>query len=116
MTISEETLNTIVILKFKGRLDASSAKAVKDKVGLLVKNGRPLLVFDMEAVDFIDSSGLGVLVASLRTVNKVEGDIKIASLQAQVRSIFELTRMHRLFEIFDSSTAAAESYTEQTLD
>lgn len=110
MEIQEEISDGIVIVKLKGRLDASATKDIKEKVRLLAKDKQLNLVIDMGGIDFIDSSGLGVLVASLRTVNKIGGDIKIASLQDQVRSIFELTRLHRLFEIFDDSGTAAKSF------
>lgn len=110
MEILEERIDSIDVLKLEGRLDASSGKDIKEKVSALAKEKRVNLVIDIGAVDFIDSSGLGSLVASLRSVNKLGGDIKIASLQDPVRAIFELTRLHRIFEIFDDSTAAAKSF------
>ena len=110
MEIMEEKIENVDILKLKGRLDASSAKDVKEKVGSLTQKKPPKIVIDLAVIDFIDSSGLGSLVASLRSVNKLGGDIKIASLQDPVRAIFELTRLHRVFEIFDDSDAAAKSF------
>ncbi len=110
MEILEEKVNDVAVLKLQGRLEASSAKDIKEKVDLLSKENRVKLVIDMGGIDFIDSSGLGALVSSLRSVNKLGGDIKIAALQDQVRAIFELTRLHRIFGIFDDSNAAAESF------
>ena len=110
MRISGEKIDGIDVLRLEGRFDATSAKEVKDRVRSLVQEKRVNLVVDMGAVDFIDSSGLGSLVASLRSVNKLGGDIRIASIQDQVRAIFELTRLHRIFEIFDDSTTAAKSF------
>jgi len=110
MKIKEEKINDVSVLVLEGRLDASSAKDVKEKVGTLIKENRVRIVMDMGAVDFMDSSGLGSLVASLRSVNKLGGDIKIASLQDPVRVIFELTRLHRVFEIFDDKDGAVDSF------
>ena len=110
MEILEEKINGVEVLNLTGRLDVSSAKDFKEKVGSLAKEKRVNLVIDMGAIDFIDSSGLGSLVASLRSANKLGGDIKIVSLQDQVRSIFEITRLHRIFEIFDDSFTAAKSF------
>ena len=110
MEIGEEKINDVDVLKLEGRLDASSAKDLKEKVGFLTKENHVKLVIDMGAVDFIDSSGLGSLVSSLRTVNKLGGDIKISALQDQVRAIFELTRLHRIFGIYEDSIAAAGSF------
>jgi anti-sigma B factor antagonist len=110
MQIEEQTINNVHVLKLKGRLDAASAKDIREKVISLSQQNQVNLVIDMEGVDFIDSSGLGSLVSSLRTVNKQGGDIKISALQDQVRSVFELTRLHRIFGIYDDSTAAAMSF------
>lgn len=110
MEIRQETIDTVEVLSLEGRLDASSAREIKEKVGSLSQENRVNLVIDMGGVDFIDSSGLGSLVSSLRTVNKLGGDIKISALQDQVRSVFELTRLHRIFGIYDDSRAAVMSF------
>ena len=110
MEILEEKIGEVQVLRLKGRLDAPSAKDFKDKINSLVKEENVKFVIDMGAVDFIDSSGLGSLVASLRSVNKSGGDIKISALQNQVRAIFELTRLHRVFGIYEDSRAAAMSF------
>ena len=110
MEIKDERTNGIDVLRLVGRLDASSANDLKEKVAALVQDKRLNLVIDMAAIDFIDSSGLGSLVSSLRSVNKHGGDIKISSLKDSVRSIFELTRLHRIFEIFDDTQGAVKGF------
>ena len=110
MEIRQETINDVEVLKLEGRLDASSAKDLKENVGSLTQENHIRFIIDMGAVDFIDSSGLGSLVSSLRTVNKLGGDIKISALQDQVRAIFELTRLHRIFGIYEDNDAAAKSF------
>lgn len=115
MEILQEKINGIDVLKLKGRLDASGARDLKKKVGAMAKEKSVQFIMDMGAIDFIDSSGLGSIVASLRSVNKMGGDIKISSLQDPVRSIFELTRLHRIFEIFDDSLTAAESFQQKAV-
>jgi len=110
MEIAGRKIGDIDVLVLKGRLDASSSRLVKESMSELVKDKRVKIVIDLADIDFIDSSGLGSLVAALRSVNKMEGDIKIASLQAPVRAIFELTRLHKIFEIFDDASSAAKSF------
>lgn len=110
MEIIEERVDDVDLLTFKGRLESDSAKDVKEKINILTKENRIKIVMDMADVNFIDSSGLGSLVASLRSVNKLGGDIKIASLQDPVRVIFELTKLHRVFEIFDDKGSAVDTY------
>jgi anti-sigma B factor antagonist len=110
MGITERRIEDMDVLVLNGRLDAASAKELKTRVNHLVLENRVKLIVDMENVDFIDSSGLGSLVSSLRAVNEREGDVKVVGLQKQVRSIFELTRLHRIFGIFDDVEAATKSF------
>ncbi len=110
MKISEDKTENTVVLKLEGRFDASSTSSVKGKVDAVIESNVRNLVIDMGGISFIDSSGLGTLVAALRTVNKAGGNIKISSLKDQVRSIFELTRLHHLFEIFNDPDTAAKSF------
>jgi len=110
MEISQKRIEDMDVLVLSGRLDAASAKGLKGQVDALVKENRAKLIIDMAGVDFIDSSGLGSLVSSLRAVNERKGDVKVVALQKQVRSIFELTRLHRIFGIFDNVEAATKSF------
>ncbi len=110
MEITERRIEDMDVLVLNGRLDAASAKELKNRVSHLVQENRVKLIVDMENVDFIDSSGLGSLVSSLRVVNERGGDVKVVGLQKQVRSIFELTRLHRIFGIFDDVEAATKSF------
>ena len=110
MKILEEINNQIGILKLKGRLDASVVNDLKDNVNSLVKNKIVYIVIDLGEVDFIDSSGLGSLVSCLRLVNKKSGDIRLASLQDQIRALIELTRLHRVFQIYDNRESALNSF------
>lgn len=106
--ISEaEDVTTAVV---PGRaLDASNAKDFKEAASFLVKP-EVKLVFDMGNLEFIDSTGLGVLVSCLRQARADKAEIKLCRLTQPVRALFELVRMHRVFEIFNSTEDAARSY------
>ena len=110
MKISQQQIEDVDVLVLKGRLDAASAKELKGQVNSLEQENRVKLIIDMAGVDFIDSSGLGSLVSSLRKVNEKQGDIRVVALQKQVRSVFELTRLHCIFGIFDDVEAAVRSF------
>jgi anti-sigma B factor antagonist len=68
------------------------------------------LVIDMSNLEFVDSTGLGTLVACLRHAHGVRSEIKLCQLSKPVRALFELVRMHRVFEIFNTSDEAKRSY------
>jgi anti-sigma B factor antagonist len=90
-------------------LDASNAKAFKDAIKPLLSQGARL-VLDLSKVEFIDSSGLGALVSCLRQAHADGGEIKLSGLSKPARALFELVRMHRVFEVFNNSDEAVMSY------
>ncbi len=87
-------------------LDARTAEAAKAFLRELVESGRHRLVLDLSPLSFIDSSGLSALVAALKAARARGGDVRLAGLTPAVRSIVELTRLHRLFAIYDDVDAA----------
>ncbi len=92
-------------------LTASTARAFRGAIKpLLTDNVR--LVLDLSKVEFIDSTGLGALVSCLRQARAVNGAVKVAGLTKSARALFELVRMHRVFEVFNSTDEAVTSYRE----
>ncbi len=100
----------IVVGKISAKaLDASNSRDLKQSIGPLLATGAKLVI-DMSKIEFIDSSGLGALVSCLRQAHSSGGDIKLCGLMNQARALFELVRMHRVFEVFNSSEEAVTSY------
>lgn len=110
MEIAHDKQGAAQVIRLTGRLDAASATQLKDQVKHLLGAGDKALVIDLSQVTFMDSSGLGSLVACLRSANQSSGDVKLAALTPEICNIVELTRLHRLFQIFDSVDEAVKSY------
>jgi anti-sigma B factor antagonist len=90
-------------------LTASTAREFRGAIKpLLTHNVR--LVLDLSKVDLIDSTGLGALVSCLRQAHAVGGVVKVAGLTKSARALFELVKLHRVFEIFNSTDEAITSY------
>ncbi|MDQ7785764.1 MAG: STAS domain-containing protein [Desulfomonilaceae bacterium] len=106
-----EERDGITIITTDERLDAVVAPQLKEAVSKLAEQAETKLVIDLEHTRFIDSSGCGALVASLRAIIKSNGDMKIANPSPQAKTLFQLTRLHRVFEIFDDMDAAVKSFT-----
>ena len=107
MNIStEEINNTIVIHIDEERLDAHNSGELKVVMQQLFEDGNLTLLVDLKNVRFIDSSGLGALVSGFKNATVKQGVLKLSSLQPQVKSMFELTRLHRVFEIFPTTEDA----------
>jgi anti-sigma B factor antagonist len=110
MNIVVKKLDGVTVLELPGRsLDARSAPGFKTATLNLLEPGAKLVI-DMGHLDFVDSTALGTLVSCLRRAHGTEGEIKLCRLTKPVRSLFELVRMHRVFDIFDTIEDARKSY------
>ena len=92
------------------RLDAHNSEELKAELTQLFASGTKDLLIDLKEVRFIDSSGLGVLVSGFKNASARQGSLKLSGLQTQVKSMFELTRLHRVFDILQTVDEALESY------
>lgn len=101
MNISTESRDGWTLLSLKEeRLDALNSGELRDRILGLLEAGGQRLVVDLSGVSFIDSSGLGALLSGYKNANLRSGSFILAGLQPRVQSMFELTRLHRVFDIF----------------
>ena len=100
----------VQILACVGRMDAQVSALLKEHIQELLDTGATQLIMDLEGLEFLDSSGLGALVACLRRVKEKKGEIKLAGLRPEVRSIFDITRVSRLFHICESVSDAVKAF------
>jgi anti-sigma B factor antagonist len=100
-----EHQGSYVILTPNEEISAKNAPQAKEQVLGLVDEGQHLLLVDLEHTEFLDSSALGVLVAAVKAARQVGGSVRLCGLSPNLRQIFELTRLVRLFEIFPDRQA-----------
>lgn len=96
----------VTVFALKGNLDALTAPALKKEIEALLAARRIQVVFDLQSLDLIDSSGVGAIVSLFKRVRTLQGDVKIARLRGQPAEIFKLLRLDRAFELYDSVDAA----------
>jgi anti-sigma B factor antagonist len=97
MNIDTETLDaTTAVIRPQGRLTMVSTGGLKTLVAETVQAGRTHIVVDLAETDFIDSSGLGALVAGLKTARQAGGDLRIARPTEQVKTVLALTNLDRV--------------------
>ena len=92
--------NGVTVLAPTGRLDVAGAPALKEAIGEVVKNGPPKVVIDMEGVSFVDSTGLGSVIAALKQIRNSQGELRLAAPNQQVRVVLELTTLDRVFPYY----------------
>lgn len=92
------------------RATVDFSAALKDDLLKNIEEGKKNVIVDLSNAEFVDSSFLGALVAGLKKATMMSGDLKIVGLQPPVRAMFELTRLYRIFDIFDSADEAVKSF------
>lgn len=92
--------STIKVIQLAGILDSTKATQIRREVADVVEQNAEIVLIDLKDVTFVDSSGLGALVVALKTVRAAGGKLYICSINEQVKMLFELTSMDRVFEVF----------------
>ncbi len=92
------------------RATLSEAEEFKNLLIDSIEEGNRKIVVDLSACEFIDSTFLGTLVVSLKKLTTLGGDLRLIGFQPAVHSMFELTRMYRVFESFKSKEEAIKSF------
>jgi anti-sigma B factor antagonist len=102
--------NGATVVAPTGRLDVAGAPALKDAIGEALKNGQAKVVLDMEGVSFVDSTGLGSVIAALKQIRSSQGDLRLAAPNQQVRVVLELTTLDRVFPYYSTVEEALTGF------
>src|SRR3984885_5100252 len=97
------------VLSVKGEVDVYTAPRLREKLVELVSQDKLQVIVDLEGVDFLDSTGLGVLVGGLKRLRSHDGDLTLVCSQPRVLKVFEITGLTKVFDIHDSLDAAVAS-------
>jgi anti-sigma B factor antagonist len=89
--------------------DAGNADDFKQEIGGVLQ-GCSRIVLDLNRVRFVDSSGCGAILSCLKQAISAGGDVKLCRVQRPVRTTFELIRLHRICEIFDTREEAVRAF------
>ena len=113
LILSEQPVNESgMVLVVVGRLDAVSAGALKERLKKLIHEGYPRLIVDMQAVPFIDSSGLAALVSGLKAAREKSSTLVLANVGEQARTVFKVTLLDRVFAFYEDTASATKALSE----
>ena len=101
-----QTDQGVVVIEPEGRLNMVSAKQLTEAVAGLIDGGTFRIVVDLAATDFMDSSGLGALIAGLKSTRQAGGDLRLARPTEQVRTVLSLTNLDRVLRARDTVEGA----------
>jgi anti-sigma B factor antagonist len=94
------------VLAVRGEVDVYTAPRLRERLIELVSQGSHQVVVDLEGVDFLDSTGLGVLVGGLKRLRSHDGDMILVCTQPRILKVFEITGLTKVFSIHDSVESA----------
>ena len=115
MDIIERTVDAVTILDLSGRLTiGEGAQLLKEKIESVVSQQRKQVIVNLAAVPYIDSGGLGQLVACFTTLAKAGGRLKLLNLNTRNRDLLSMTKLVSVFDTFDTEREAIESYAAST--
>ncbi len=107
MALIYSSQGDVLFVELPTRLVMGVAPEVRNEIKDLITQRSARIVLDLREVEFVDSSGLSVLISTLNSAKAVGGDVVLLGPRAPVRSLIELTRLHHVFQIFDAPDAAA---------
>ncbi len=102
--------NGISVFSLKGSFNVSVSSKIRVSIEPLISAGRGKVLFDLSELDQLDSAGVTTLIVIFKRVRSNNGDMKITGLTGQPREIFRLLRLDKVFDIFEDSDAAIESF------
>lgn len=109
LSLKHRTEGEYVVLEVSGEVDVYTAPKLREKLVELVGEGHHRLIVDMTKVDFLDSTGLGVLVGGLKRVRAHDGTLSLVCDQERILKIFRITGLTKVFPIHDSLDEALQS-------
>lgn len=111
MKITLQIVGEVCVLRLEGKFIVGGESIyLKDKVKDVLNMGMKSILVDMTKVPYVDSTGIGFLVSSHTAVSTAEGFFKLLNPSLRVREVLKITRLEKIFEIFDNEEEALSSF------
>jgi anti-sigma B factor antagonist len=110
LTLDSRTEGPFQIVAVGGEIDVYTAPRLREAIVAAIDAGHTRLVVDVEKVEFLDSTGLGVLVGALKKVRADGGTLDIVCTQERILKIFDITGLDKVFGLHDSVSAAIAAH------
>jgi anti-sigma B factor antagonist len=111
LRMTERDVNGIAVLEIEGRIVlGEESNSFREKVKSLLAAGKRKIVLNMATVSYIDSAGLGTLVATFHSAKSQGATLKLANLGAKFREVLQVTKLLTVFDTYDSEATAVQSF------
>src|SRR3954452_13481789 len=109
LTLENSAAGERMVVAVGGEIDVYTAPKLRERLVELINSGHYHLVINLEGVDFLDSTGLGVLVGALKRVRSHQGSLRLVCTQERLLKIFRITGLSKVFPIYDTVEEAAQA-------
>ncbi len=111
MQIKHVTSGDVAVLHLQGKImGGPDATSLHEKLHELIETGTRSVVIDLKDVDWMNSSGLGILIGGLSAIRKSGGDLRLASVTEKIEEVLRITKLDRVFDVYGSTEEAVTSY------
>lgn len=110
MVVKDKILGDVVVLSVDGEINFNSSPDFRKAFLKVLDSKAKKVVINLSNVAYVDSSGLATLVEALQKIKGGGGRLRLTNLSAKVKSLFEITKLEKLFEIFSAEEDAVKSF------
>jgi anti-sigma B factor antagonist len=104
--VDEESFDDVYVMNVRGEIHLSTAPELSQRLTTAIESGRTMIVLDFSGVEFIDSTGLSVLLNGLRRISQLDGRLALVCANPTVLRLFTVTKLDSTFDIFPDRDAA----------
>lgn len=110
MEIKQREQDGIIILELTGKIiGGPDATTLNDKLHSLVESGKTKVIADLSKVNWMNSSGLGILIGALTTIRNAGGELRLAAVTEKIKNLLTITKLTNVFSLYDSVELALKN-------
>ena len=110
MSVKMENKNGLTVCHVEGEIDINSSPAIKKAFDRILSAKTPKIIVNLSKVTYVDSSGLATLVEILKNMRSYGGRLRLTNLSSKIKSLFEITKLEKLFEIMADEEEAISTF------
>ena len=110
MAVRIDPKQGLTVCHIDGEIDINSSPAIKKSFDKLISQKTPKIVINLSKVTYVDSSGLATLVEILKNMRSYSGRMRLACMSPKIKSLFEITKLEKLFEIVADEQTAISNF------
>jgi anti-sigma B factor antagonist len=110
MGVKIEPKKDLMVCYIDGEIDINSSPAIKKSFDKLISQKAPKVIVNLSKVTYVDSSGLATMVEMLKNMRSYGGRMRLACMSPKIKSLFEITKLEKLFEILTDEEAAISNF------